>query len=114
MRVLVLFANDSILYDLWSNDRRMSSLISLSLSAGGCNLGPIVCNLIRTSTGYPVLIPVGPGWVHGRDECKDICRELVLGRNNVHQLTAFNLCIFSGIHTRSIIMDLLGRSDKIY
>ena len=70
MRVLVLLANDSVPYDLWSDDRRMSSSMSLSLSAGGCNLGLIVCNLIRTSTGYPVLIPVGPGWVHGRDECK--------------------------------------------
>ena len=34
-------------------------------------------------------------------------------KNKVRQITAFNLCIFSGNHTRSIIMDLLGSNRKL-
>jgi len=34
-------------------------------------------------------------------------------KNNVRQITAFNLCIFSGNHTRSILMDLLGSNSKL-
>ena len=98
MRVLVLLANDSVPYDLWSDDRRMSSSMSLSLSAGGCNLGLIVCNLIRTSTGYPVLIPVGPGWVHGRTDGKTRLKEEMV----LHYYSTTGACMYTNqrVHDR--------------
>lgn len=72
-----------------------------------------MCSKVRKTIICYFIISKLKGCLEGMS-VRYICRELVLGRNNVHQLTAFNLCIFSGIHTRSIIMDLLGRSDKIY
>ena len=56
-RCMYLFSepHNSVPYNLWSpHDRHMSSFTSLSLWAGGCNLGLIVYNIERTSTGYPV------------------------------------------------------------